>query len=194
MKTEAEPEMHPQTPHPEALSEATLPETTPPEAASSEATPDSAGASDSGSVPARSPQPEPRALLLELQQISSTFRDYKPVALRIDKAILARFPDLGRKVVRSAMRMHTASTRYLKSMEKGTHRFDLDGNEDGEVTEEHRHFATQTLKERFAEAAQRKRDKLKQDQLRQREAEAEQRKSEKLQQLVGKFGRGGRDG
>jgi len=130
---------------------------------------------------------DPRGLILQLQEISPTFRDFKPLALRIDKAVMARFPDLDRKVVRTAMRMHTASTRYLKAMEKATHRFDLDGNQDGEVTEEHRGHAAQTLKERFADVARRKREKQKADEARRREEEAEQRKAEKLQQLMSKF-------
>lgn len=137
------------------------------------------------------PKVEPRALLLQLQEVSETFRDCKPVALRIDKAIAVRFPDVERKVIRSAMRMHTASTRYLKVMEKGGQRYDLDGQANGEVTEEHQAHAAQTLKERFAEVAKRKRDKAKLEEVARREEEAEQRKAEKLQQLVGKFGRGG---
>lgn len=130
---------------------------------------------------------DPRALLALLQASSITFRDYKPVALRIDKAVGERFPDVDRKVVRAAMRIHTTSTRYLKSMEKATHRFDLDGNESGEVSEEHRTHAAQTLKERFAESARKQREKQKLDEQRQREEEAERRKAEKLQQLVGRF-------
>lgn len=130
---------------------------------------------------------DPRALLTMLQAASVTFRDYKPVALRIDKAVGERFPDVDRKVVRAAMRIHTASTRYLKSLEKATHRFDLEGNENGDVSEEHRAHAAQTLKERFAEVARKKREKQKLDELRQREEEAERRKAEKLQQLVGRF-------
>lgn len=130
-----------------------------------------------------------RGLLLKLQETSPTFREYKPVALRIDKAVAERFPDVDRKVVRNAMRLHTASTRYLKSLEKATHRYDLEGNESGEVTEEHRSHAAQTLKERFAEVARRKREQHKQDEAARREAEAERRKAEKLQQLVGRFSR-----
>ncbi len=130
---------------------------------------------------------DPRSLIQKLQEASPTFKDFKPVALRIDKAIMARFPELDRKVVRTAMRMHTASTRYLKGMEKATHRYDLDGNEAGEVTEEHRAHAAQTLKERFAEAAKRKREQQKADEARRRAEEAEQRKAEKLQQLMSKF-------
>ncbi|MCL4757938.1 MAG: ProQ activator of osmoprotectant transporter prop [Rhodocyclaceae bacterium] len=133
---------------------------------------------------------DPRALLERLQADSPTFRDCKPVALRIDKAIGERYADADRKAVRAAMRIHTASTRYLKALEKGTLRYDLDGNADGGVTEEHRSHAAQTLKERFAEATRRKREKQKQEEAQRREQEAEQRRAEKLQQLVGKFGRG----
>lgn len=130
---------------------------------------------------------DPRGLILKLQEMSPTFREFKPLALRIDKTVMARFPELDRKVVRTAMRMHTASTRYLKAMEKATHRFDFDGNQDGEVSEEHRAHAAQTLKERFADAARRKREKQKEDEARRRAEEAEQRKAEKLQQLMSKF-------
>jgi ProP effector len=132
-------------------------------------------------APAAAPL-DPRGLLLKLQAASSTFRDCKPLALRIDKAIGERFPEIERKVVRTAMRMHTASTRYLKAMEKATARFDLDGKEDGEVTDEQRAHARQLLKERFAESA--KRQKAKRE-----EEEAERRRAEKLQQLLGKFSR-----
>lgn len=140
---------------------------------------------------ASQPKLEPRTLLLQLQEASVTFRDCKPVELRIDKAISERFPHAERKVIRSAMRMHTASTRYLKTLEKGGQRYDLDGKANGEVTEEHQAHAAQTLKERFAEVAKRKRDQAKLEDAARREEEAEQRKAEKLQQLVGKFGRSG---
>jgi ProP effector len=159
--------------------------------------PDASCDAQSGTAPAAGPSrpaaghADARALLLRLQEVSPTFRDCKPLALRIDKAILARFPELDRKVVRSAMRLHTNSTRYLKAMEKGGERFALDGTADGEVTAEHRAFAAQTLKERFAEAARRKRDQLREAREREREQEAERRKAEKLQQLVGRFGKGG---
>jgi len=127
---------------------------------------------------------DPREVLKQLRETSPTFRECKPVALRIDKAIAERFPQYSRKLIRNAMRMHTASTRYLKSVEKGETRFDLDGNEAGEVTAEHREHASEKLKARFAEQARRKREQRK-------EAEAEQRKAEKLQQLAEKFSKNG---
>lgn len=131
-----------------------------------------------------------RGLLAKLQETSPTFREWKPLALRIDKAVAERFPDLDRKVIRTAMRLHTAATRYLKSMEKATARFDLDGNEDGVVTEEQRTHARQTLKERFAESAKRKKAALDAEKAQREAEEAERRKAEKLQQLVGKFSKG----
>lgn len=130
---------------------------------------------------------DPRDVLKRLQEASPTFRDCKPLALGIDKAIHARFPEFERKLVRTAMRMHTASTRYLKAVEKATERFDLEGNVAGEVTEEHRSHAAQTLKERFAAAAKRKRDQQKEEEAQRRAEQAEERKAERLNQLVGKF-------
>lgn len=130
---------------------------------------------------------EPREVLRRLQEISPTFRDCKPLALGIDKAIQERFPEFNRKLVRATMRMHVSSTRYLKAIEKATERFDLEGNVDGEITEEHRSHASQTLKERFVAAAKRKREQEKGARVQQREEAAEQRKAERLQQLVGKF-------
>ena len=125
---------------------------------------------------------EPRALLQRLQQAFPAFRDCKPLALKIDASIAERMPDVDRKSLRAALRMHTASTRYLKAVERSQQRFDLDGQPAGEVTEEQRTHASTTLKERFAAVAKQQKEK--------REAEAaEKRRTEKLQQLMSKFGR-----
>ncbi|MBC9070857.1 ProQ/FinO family protein [Thauera sp. CAU 1555] len=125
---------------------------------------------------------EPRELLKKLQAVSPTFKDCRPLAIRIDAAIHERFPEFSRKALRSALRLHTASTRYLKAVEKGDTRFDLDGKPAGEVTEEQRTHAATLLKERFAKAAKEQRAKREAD-------EAERRRQEKLAQLVGKFSR-----
>ncbi len=125
---------------------------------------------------------DPRGLLKYLQETSPTFRDYKPLALRIDVGIRERFPDFERKTLRSALHLHTSSTRYLKSVERGRERFDLDGNVAGEVTEEQRAYATAKLKERFAATAKRQKEK------RQAE-EAERRREEKMRKLIDRFAR-----
>jgi ProP effector len=81
--------------------------------------------------------------------------------------------------------MHTNSSRYLKSMEKATHRLDLDGNVGDEVAEAHRKYAAEILRERFKKEAERRKA--------QREAEVaaeqERQRTAKLSQLVEKFGK-----
>lgn len=133
---------------------------------------------------------EPRGLLDWLRQTYPTFGDCKPLALRIDAEIAKRHPELARKALRTALRIHVNSTRYLKAIEKGRERFDLDGAVAGEITDEQRAHAAQTLKQRFAEAVRAKREKEAQARAAEKAAEAERRRSEKLQQLVGKFSRG----
>lgn len=140
-------------------------------------------------TPSSKPALEPRALLQKLQTASPTFRDCKPLAIRIDTAIMERFPEFEKKTLRSALRMHTAFTRYLKAMERASERFDLDGNVAGEVTEEQRAHASTTLKERFAAVAKQQRAKREEEEAARKKEEAERRKHEKLQQLVSKFGK-----
>lgn len=140
-----------------------------------------------------SPTPTPvqaaRTLLKDLQTKFAPFRDCLPLAIGIDKQLLALMPELDRKTLRIALGLHTNSTRYLKVMTKATTRFDLEGNAAGEVPETHRTHAEEALRERFKkEAEQRKAHRQAQ-----REAEeaerAAQRHAEKLNQLAAKFSR-----
>lgn len=131
---------------------------------------------------ASNPAQEARALLKQLQETFAVFRDYAPLAIGIDKQVLAKQTDIDRKRLRIALGMHTNSLRYLKVMEKATQRFDLEGNVVAEVSEEHRKHASETLRERFKKEAERKKAL--------REAEVqEQRRTQKLNQLVEKFGK-----
>jgi ProP effector len=121
-----------------------------------------------------------RTLLKQLEQQFPVFQSSSPLAIGIDKQLIARIPDIDKKVLRIAMKLHTSSTRYLKATEKAQQRFDLDGNAAGEVTEEHRARASEVLKERFKKIAQQRREK--------EQAERENsRRQEKLQQLAEKF-------
>ena len=123
-----------------------------------------------------------RALLKDLQTQFDVFRNFSPLAIGIDKQVFAQLPEVSKKSLRLAMRSHTISTRYLKEMEKGTVRLNLDGTPAGEVTDENRQHATELLRERFKkQAEQRKAAEV--------EAKAEQRRVEKLNQLAEKFGR-----
>lgn len=125
----------------------------------------------------------PRALLKLLQQQFPAFRNCLPLAIGIDKQVVARLPGVNRKIMRAALGIHTGSMRYLRAMEKATVRYDLDGNPGVEVTDTHRQHAKEQLQERFKKEAERKKAE--------REAaaqeEAERKRQEKLQQLASKF-------
>ena len=127
----------------------------------------------------------PRALLKQLQQQFTAFRNCLPLEIGIDKQLLARMPDLNRKLMRAALGIHTGSMRYLRAMEKATVRYDLDGKAGAEVTDTHRQHAKELLQQRFKKEAERK--KAERDAA--AEQEAERKRQEKLQQLASKFAR-----
>ncbi|WP_051972087.1 ProQ/FINO family protein [Massilia sp. 9096] len=127
----------------------------------------------------------PRALLKQLQQQFKAFRECLPLAIGIDKQVLARMPGLNRKTMRAALGIHTGSMRYLRAMEKATVRYDLDGNPGAEVNDTHRQHAKELLQERYKKEADRK--KAERDAA--AEAEAERKRQDKLQQLASKFSR-----
>lgn len=121
-----------------------------------------------------------RALLKTLQERFAVFRDGAPLAIGIDKQLLERLPEIERKTLRLALGIHTHSARYLKGMEKATHRLDLDGVAGEEISEAHRQHAAETLRERFKKDAERRKAA--------NEAAARERqRTEKLSQLVQKF-------
>ena len=123
-----------------------------------------------------------RVLLKDLQTRFDVFRNFSPLAIGIDKQVFAQLPDVSKKALRLAMRSHTISTRYLKEMEKGSQRLNLDGTPAGEVTDENRLHAAELLRERFKKQAEQRKAAAE-------EAKAEQRRAEKLNQLAEKFGR-----
>ena len=137
-------------------------------------------AMNTASPSATTPTQDARSLLKKLQETFSVFRDHLPLAIGIDKQILSKQADINRKLLRIALGMHTNSLRYLKTMEKATHRFDIDAQSVAEVTEEHRKHASEILRERFRKEAERKKA--------QRVAEEQERqRTQKLSQLVEKF-------
>lgn len=123
-----------------------------------------------------------RALLKDLQTQFDVFRNFSPLAIGIDKQVFAQLPEVSKKALRLAMRSHTISTRYLKEMEKGTVRLNLDGTPAGEVTDENRLHAAELLRERFKKQAEQRKAA-------EAEAKAEKLRAEKLNQLAEKFGR-----
>ena len=135
-----------------------------------------------------------RALLKQFQEQFPPFRDCLPLSIGIDKQILARLPDLDRKLMRTALGIHTGSLRYLRVMEKAKVRYDLDGKAGAEVTATHREHATQVLQQRFKKEADRKKAE-REAAAAEREAaaaeEANRLRAEKLNQLTAKFSRKG---
>jgi ProP effector len=132
-------------------------------------------------------------LLKKLRDNFPVFRNNLPLAIGIDKQIIARLPEIDRKILRNTLAMHTRSSHYLLQMAKAKSRFDLDGNAVKEVTESHRTHAATTLRERTRKneehrSAQRELErKMKRDE---EEAEAARKHTEKLNQLAEKFSRG----
>lgn len=143
-------------------------------------------------TPADTPGQEARRLLKSLQGTHAVFKEIKPLAIGIDKQLLALDANINRKALRLALGMHTNSFRYLKSMEKATQRFNLDGSPAGEVPEGHRKHASEILRERSKKEAERR-----QAEAATRKAEAEEKaaqeaeklRTEKLNRLVQKFAR-----
>lgn len=137
-----------------------------------------------------------RTLLKELQEKFTVFGEFLPLAIGIDKQLIAQMPDVSRKSLRTALGIHTNSLRYLKGMEKATVRFNLDGSNADEVTDVHRTHATTTLKERFKKNAEQRKVQRQAEETqrkataKQREAEeADRLRAEKLTQLAEKFSR-----
>jgi len=130
-----------------------------------------------------------RVLLKELQEKYTVFRDYLPLAIGIDKQLIALSPEINRKTLRIALGMHTNSLRYLKGMEKATHRFDLEGNSTDEVTEIHRTHATETLRERFKKNAEQRKAQRAAEAAQEAAEKAARQHTEKLNQLTAKFSR-----
>ena len=133
------------------------------------------------------PASSARSLLKQLQHQFPAFRNCLPLAIGIDKQLLARVPELDRKTMRAALGIHTGSLRYLRAMEKATVRYDLDGVAGAEVSDTHRQHAKEVLQQRFKKEAERKKAE--------REAElaeeADRLRQEKLLQLATKFSRNG---
>jgi ProP effector len=138
---------------------------------------------------ASNPYQDARKLLKELQEKFTVFRDCQPLAIGIDKQIIAQTPDVSRKLLRTALGIHTHSLRYLKEMEKATVRHNLDGSTADEITEEHRTHASTSLKERLKKTAEQHKAKRKAEAAQRAAEEAQRQRAEKLNQLAEKFSR-----
>ena len=92
---------------------------------------------------------------------------FKPIKLRVQVDIQERAPGQFSKTQLSAfLRRYTGNTGYLIALGRATHRFDLDGAQAGELSEEHRTAAREELARR--RAVQQERVELEQTQARNR--------------------------
>ncbi len=135
-----------------------------------------------------------RALLADLRQRFPAFGQCLPLAIGIDKLLLAEMPDLSRKTLRVALNMHTHSSRYLKATATATARVDLAASPAGEVTEEHRARAAEMLKERFKKEREQRNATHAAEEAKRHAEQAQRRidleaqaRADKLQQLAAKF-------
>lgn len=129
------------------------------------------------------------ALVETLRANFEVFRDCRPLALGIHKIIMERMPQVEAAQLRLAMRIHTSSTRYLKTLLTGKERFNLDAEPMGEISEEQREIARTTLRERFEKSSQRRRAEANARLAARREQEALQQHQKKLAQLAAHFSR-----
>ncbi len=81
----------------------------------------------------------------------------KPIKLRIHADIQARAPgQFSKRILGVFFSRHTTSNAYLKALTLAPHRFDLDGQPAGEISDEHRRLAAEELARRHALAAERR--------------------------------------
>lgn len=116
-------------------------------------------------VPAEStPAPTPAETGARLAELFPALFDGppKPLKLRIQADIQERAPGTFSKQALSAfLRRYTGTTAYLIAVTKAPHRFDLDGQPAGELSDEHRQVAADELKRRRQVRDARREDELK---------------------------------
>lgn len=136
---------------------------------------------------AQTPVPSQTAhgFLKQLRQEFPVIRDCLPLAIGIDKQLIALQPEISRKLMRGALAIHTKSLRYLKALQASPQRFNLDGSPAGETSEEQRALAAQTLHAHFKKQADERKAVLAAEAAKQAERERE----EKLLALASKFSR-----
>jgi len=131
----------------------------------------------------------PQETLNALRTAFPVFAEFKPLAIGIDKQVMAIHPEFDKKLLRPAMGFHTRSISYLKAMQNASHRFNLDGSPADPVTAEQRDHAAQQLREHFKAGAEKRRAEKAAAAAAAAEAAAEEERSRKLAALASKFGR-----
>lgn len=122
-----------------------------------------------------------------LNERFAVFREAKPLAIGIHKEIMKAVPGLDAGKMRTAMRRHTGTTRYLRAIATGSERHDLNGAVVGTISEEQKKQAGDALRERFKKGADQRRAEKQVQQEKERVAAREKEKQAKLLALAQKF-------
>ncbi|GAA5181728.1 hypothetical protein GCM10025771_29320 [Niveibacterium umoris] len=112
------------------------------------------------------------------------FRAWQPLAIGVDKQLIALHPEFPVKALKTALLIHTRSLPYYRNMAKATQRFALDGSIAGEVTDQQRKYASEQIGEIQRKRAEARRAAEEAEKAR----KAEELRQQKLQLLVSKFG------
>jgi len=126
----------------------------------------------------------PREVLKILAGKYPVLRNWQPLAIGIDKQLIALHPEFAPKHMRTALLIHTRALPYLRAVSKAKERFALDGTVAGEVTEQQRAHASEQIKEIQRKRAEARRQAEEAEKAR----KAEELRQQKLQLLVSKFG------
>ena len=86
-------------------------------------------------------------LLRRLQAAHQVLKHFRPLAEdHVEQQLVAAHPEEEPWLVRLALHLHLTSDNYLQSLAHGGARFDLAGDDEGQVTPHTRHHARSLLK------------------------------------------------
>lgn len=124
-------------------------------------------------------------MLRALREAFPVFAERKPLAIGVDKQVMAIRSDFDKKLLKAAMGLHTRSIPYLKTLQNTTHRLNIDGTSADPITPAQRELAAQQLREHFKLGT----DKRRAEKAAAEAIEAEHERMRKLTALTDKFGR-----
>lgn len=86
-----------------------------------------------------------RKFLLDLKGSYTVIKKQLPLAIGIEKQIQEKFPQQSKRIINIALYLHTHNHKYLKNIQEGTNRFNLDGGIAQEVDDVAKAFAKDHL-------------------------------------------------
>lgn len=68
-----------------------------------------------------------KEFLIHLRKYFNVFQKYQPLMIGVVKDLSPIFPEIPKRVINTALHLHTNSKKYLKNIAKGYDRVDLSG-------------------------------------------------------------------